>query len=236
MTGSWQRSFHCNAVRQTLVYIGFRVRSPPYCPWTSIFDFVWKKIPEKALTSRLGRLWLKGSSSSPSLFILPHIASVRIPIMATQPLGEANEQLWSVPAYLHSSSCLTFMIQGRDLVPPSKYNLLDSRRVASHSTRPDLSSSTVRRNTDLENRVAELEVELSVWKQAHSVALEASEREVKAHNVQIAALNRQISNLDCFKTVRFFNLPWSYYYNTATTNTEPKSSHSLYCKWRRACF
>jgi hypothetical protein len=36
------------------------------------------------------------------------------------------------------------------------------------------------------------------------VALEASEREVKAHNVQIAALNRQISNLDCFKTVRFY--------------------------------
>ena len=68
----------------------------------------------------------------------------------------------------------------------------------------DLSSATVRRNTDLENRVAELEVELTVWKQAHSVALEASEREVKAHNVQIAALNRQISNLDCFKTVRFF--------------------------------
>ena len=96
------------------------------------------------------------------------------------------------------------MKQGRDLVPPSKYNPLDSKRVASHPTRPDLSSTTVRRNTDLENRVAELEVELSVWKQAHSVALEASEREVKAHNVQIAALNRQISNLDCFKTVRFF--------------------------------
>ncbi|PPQ77359.1 hypothetical protein CVT25_010941 [Psilocybe cyanescens] len=63
----------------------------------------------------------------------------------------------------------------------------------------NLSSATVRRNTDLENRVAELEVELSVWKQAHSVALEASERESKAHNVQLAALNRQISNLDSFK-------------------------------------
>jgi len=86
--------------------------------------------------------------------------------MATQPLGEANEQLWD--------ETLSRLL--------------------------NLSSSTVRRNTDLENRVAELEVELSVWKQAHSVALEASEREVKAHNVQIAALNRQISNLDCFKT------------------------------------
>lgn len=62
---------------------------------------------------------------------------------------------------------------------------------------------TVRRNADLENRVAELELELSVWKQAHSVALEASEREVKAHNVQMAALNRQMSNMDSFKTVSF---------------------------------
>jgi len=65
----------------------------------------------------------------------------------------------------------------------------------------DLSTSTVRRNKDLENRVAELEVELLVWKQAHSVAIEASEREVKAHNVQLAALNRQISNMDSFKSV-----------------------------------
>jgi hypothetical protein len=66
----------------------------------------------------------------------------------------------------------------------------------------DLSSATVRRNADLESRVAELELELLVWKQAHSVALEASEREMKSHNVQIAALNRQISNMDGFKTVR----------------------------------
>ncbi|CAA7259550.1 unnamed protein product [Cyclocybe aegerita] len=86
--------------------------------------------------------------------------------MATQPVGEANQQLWDETL---------------------------NRLLA-------LSSATVRRNTDLENRVAELEVELLVWKQAHSVALEASEREVKAHNVQIAALNRQISNLDTFKT------------------------------------
>jgi hypothetical protein len=53
----------------------------------------------------------------------------------------------------------------------------------------------------LENRVAELEVELLVWKQAHSVALEASERDSKAHNVQLATLNRQISSMDSFKTV-----------------------------------
>ncbi|KAF8640141.1 hypothetical protein AX17_001377 [Amanita inopinata Kibby_2008] len=63
----------------------------------------------------------------------------------------------------------------------------------------NLSSATVRHNSDLQNRVSELEMELSVWKQAHTVALEVSEREAKAHNVQIAALNRQISNLDCFR-------------------------------------
>ncbi|RDB22628.1 hypothetical protein Hypma_010354 [Hypsizygus marmoreus] len=85
--------------------------------------------------------------------------------MATQPLGEANQQLWD--------ETLTRLL--------------------------NLSTATVKRNAELENRVAELEVELSVWKQAHSVALEASERENKAHNVQVAALNRQISNLDCFR-------------------------------------
>ncbi|KAG5725359.1 hypothetical protein E4T56_gene6781 [Termitomyces sp. T112] len=63
----------------------------------------------------------------------------------------------------------------------------------------NLSTATVKRNVELENRVSELEVELSVWKQAHSVALEASERETKAHNVQVTTLNRQISNLDCFR-------------------------------------
>jgi len=77
-----------------------------------------------------------------------------------------------------------------------------SRRFRRDLRLADLSSATVRRNSDLENRVAELEVELLVWKQAHSVALEASEREVKAHNVQIAALNRQISSMDTFNSVR----------------------------------
>jgi hypothetical protein len=64
-----------------------------------------------------------------------------------------------------------------------------------------LSNATLQGNAELESRVAELEVELLVWKQAHSVALEASEREARAHNVQLAALNRQISNMDGFKTV-----------------------------------
>jgi hypothetical protein len=60
----------------------------------------------------------------------------------------------------------------------------------------DLSTTTVKRNVELEARVAELEVELLVWKHAHSSALEASEREMKAHNVQIASLNRHISTVE----------------------------------------
>ena len=55
------------------------------------------------------------------------------------------------------------------------------------------------------------------------MALEASEREVKAHNVQIAALNRQISNLDCFKTVCFFflTLPCFHSPTTSAQNQNP---------------
>jgi len=64
----------------------------------------------------------------------------------------------------------------------------------------NLSSVTVKRNVELEARVTELEVELSVWKQAHATALDASERQVNAHNVQLSTLNRQISSLESFKT------------------------------------
>lgn len=73
------------------------------------------------------------------------------------------------------------------------------------SLEPDLSSATLKRNAVLESRVAELEIEIAVWKQAHSVALEASERETKAHNAQVAALNKQVSNMDCFRGVRCQN-------------------------------
>lgn len=82
--------------------------------------------------------------------------------------------------------------------------------------------------------MAELEVELLVWKQAHSVALEASERENKAHNVQMAALNRQISGLDSIKSVCFD------YMHSLTKSSQKKivakskSSHPLYNSWRRA--
>lgn len=36
-------------------------------------------------------------------------------------------------------------------------------------------------------------MELSVWKTAHSTVVEMAEREKKAHNAQVATLNRQIS-------------------------------------------
>ncbi|CCM04847.1 uncharacterized protein FIBRA_07040 [Fibroporia radiculosa] len=63
----------------------------------------------------------------------------------------------------------------------------------------DLSTVTVKRNAELETRVAELEVELAVWKQAHSVVVEAAEREKKAHNAQVATFNRQLSSTDHLK-------------------------------------
>ncbi|OCH90721.1 hypothetical protein OBBRIDRAFT_583390 [Obba rivulosa] len=58
----------------------------------------------------------------------------------------------------------------------------------------DLSTLTVKRNAELEARVAELELELSVWKQAHSTIMDAAERDKKAHNAQIATLHRQIAS------------------------------------------
>ncbi|KAI0080637.1 hypothetical protein K474DRAFT_1614864 [Panus rudis PR-1116 ss-1] len=63
----------------------------------------------------------------------------------------------------------------------------------------DLSTVTVKHNADLESRVAELELELSVWKQAHASILEAAEREKKAHKAQVTTLNRQLSSLETIK-------------------------------------
>jgi hypothetical protein len=76
-----------------------------------------------------------------------------------------------------------------------------------------------------------LEVELSVWKQAHSVALEGAERESKAHNVQITTLNRQISNMDVFRNVRFCTRHGGVGPLTAFS-TEPTAAHTL-CYRRR---
>ncbi|GJE84485.1 hypothetical protein PsYK624_005610 [Phanerochaete sordida] len=63
----------------------------------------------------------------------------------------------------------------------------------------DLSTATVNRNADLESRVAELDLELSVWKQAHATVVESAERDKKAHNAQVTTLNRQISSLETIK-------------------------------------
>ncbi|THH33656.1 hypothetical protein EUX98_g529 [Antrodiella citrinella] len=64
----------------------------------------------------------------------------------------------------------------------------------------DLSTLTVNRSSDLESRVSELELELAVWKQAHTNVRDAAEREKKTHNVQVATLNRQISSLQFIKS------------------------------------
>ncbi|KAI0693810.1 hypothetical protein BC835DRAFT_1352270 [Cytidiella melzeri] len=63
----------------------------------------------------------------------------------------------------------------------------------------DLSTSTVKHNADLESRVNELELELSVWKQAHASVLEAADFAKKAHKAQVSTLNRQISSLESIK-------------------------------------
>lgn len=126
----------CNAVRQTLVYIRFRVRSltqtPSLLPLNFHFRFRWKKDPGEGFSVVLEDYDLKALLPHHPLPFFPS-QIVHNPIMATQPLGEANEQLWSVPPHLRSSfRCLISHKQGRDFVPPSKFGLLDSKRVASN--------------------------------------------------------------------------------------------------------
>lgn len=60
----------------------------------------------------------------------------------------------------------------------------------------NLSSATLKRNTELESRVTELEVELAVWKQAHATALEGADREAKALKGRLAALNSQFTSME----------------------------------------
>jgi len=61
-----------------------------------------------------------------------------------------------------------------------------------------LSDMTVKRNGVLEGRVAELEMEVALWHRAHTVVVEASERQAQAHQSQVSTLNRQISQRDFF--------------------------------------
>ncbi|KAG1780138.1 hypothetical protein EV702DRAFT_1080947 [Suillus placidus] len=62
----------------------------------------------------------------------------------------------------------------------------------------NLSSATIKRNADLENRLAELEVELAVWKQAHATAIEGADREAKALKGRLASLNNQVASMETF--------------------------------------
>ncbi|KAF5393752.1 hypothetical protein D9757_000157 [Collybiopsis confluens] len=103
------------------------------------------------------------------------------PIMTAQFAGMVNRQLWDETLRTLSGADFEFISIGPLTLATG------------------LSDSTIKLSVELEARVAELEVELAVWKQAHSVAIEASERETKAHNVHIASLNKQLSDTDGFR-------------------------------------
>ncbi|KAJ6539205.1 hypothetical protein B0H19DRAFT_1177691 [Mycena capillaripes] len=62
-----------------------------------------------------------------------------------------------------------------------------------------LSNATLKRNAYLEAHVGELETEVEYWRRAHLVALDASERDGKAHQRLVSSLNRQISKRDLFE-------------------------------------
>jgi hypothetical protein len=66
----------------------------------------------------------------------------------------------------------------------------------------DISTATLQRNVDLENRLGELEVEIAVWKQAHATALEGADREAKTLKGRLASLNSQIVSMESLM-VRF---------------------------------
>lgn len=124
-----------------------------------------------------------------------------------RPISSSGEHLQVVACIYRRPDMINFE-QGRRPDQTIEYTKfpVDCLSTALNISYPSgLSESTVKRNHHLEARVADLELELLVWKQAHSVALEASEREVKAHNVQIATLNRQISNMDIFRGVRLIS-------------------------------
>lgn len=84
----------------------------------------------------------------------------------------------------------------------------------------DLSTATLKRNSELEARVTELELELSVWKQAHSGIVEMAERDKKAHNAQVATLNRQISSIGFLKA-SLSSLRARYRLNTLSQDQHP---------------
>lgn len=80
-------------------------------------------------------------------------------------------------------------------------------------------------------RAAALESELSSWKQAHAVAVERVERESKAHNVQIAALNRQISSMYLSRGVRLCGIVIHWYAIAHIQASESRPSGTLRNQW-----
>ncbi|KAJ7086743.1 hypothetical protein C8R44DRAFT_820940 [Mycena epipterygia] len=93
--------------------------------------------------------------------------------MATQPMGEANhQQLWE------DALSKIYNLSGATV----KRNAFLEARVA-----------------ELEMRVAELDMDVAVYQRAHTVEVEASERQAKAHQTQVSTLNKQISQQDLFE-------------------------------------
>ena len=123
--------------------------------------------------------------------------------------------------------------QGRDTYEAARFAHV-SALLSSHRSqhRPDLSTATVQRNSDLEFRVAELELELSVLKQTHANILESADREKKAHNVQVSTLNRQISSLETIKAGLQVTLVRNIQTHARRCPPESKPSHSM-CHRRR---
>lgn len=54
----------------------------------------------------------------------------------------------------------------------------------------------MKNNIELMARVAGLEEDLSVWKQARSAALDSVERERREHEEEVAALKKQVAALE----------------------------------------
>ena len=68
----------------------------------------------------------------------------------------------------------------------------------------DLSVSTVRTNNELSARVAELEEELAVWKQARSQLIGEYEREKQRLENEVNVLQRRISDFEVSQVFLFF--------------------------------
>ena len=68
----------------------------------------------------------------------------------------------------------------------------------------DLSVSTVRTNNELSARVAELEEELAVWKQARSQLIGECEREKQRLENEVNVLQRRISEFEVSQVFLFF--------------------------------